>query len=126
MKIEYAFKLEGKKRAGTKFDSIGLLNLTRHLGHSWGQQEWHGSSSYLMLPVPRDCSQAVDFFYFWLNFGLQFDTVSFKLISNTADALGCKINSSKAKPCPPALMFSPYLQTKHSQVVTTGRDTAEL
>ena len=36
MRIVYAFRFDGPKRAGTKFDSIGYLNLTRLLGQSRG------------------------------------------------------------------------------------------
>ena len=64
----------------------------------------------------------LNFAFFGLDFGLSFDTISFKLISNTDDAFRCEINSSKAKPSPPASMFSPYRQNKHSHVETNSRE----
>ena len=36
----YAFMFDGLKRAGTKFDSIGQLNLTCYLGHSRGSARY--------------------------------------------------------------------------------------
>ena len=66
--------------------------------------------------------------YSWLNFAFSGSFLvchwipfSFKLISNTIDALWYETNSSTAKPCPLASTFSPFRQAKHSYVATNGR-----